>query len=59
MDLTLDVDTTLLFQLDEDTLSLSPSHSSAHKKPPYFKLPVYSNGLLVHNRLPLSYPLSP
>ena len=51
LDLTLNVDIILLLRLEEEMLSLSLCHlsysnSSANEKPPYFKLPVYANGLL-------------
>lgn len=36
----------------------TPRDSSANKKPPYFQLPVYPNGLLAHNSLPNLPPFS-
>ena len=54
--LTLHPDTTLQFQKKRGFLYTLGS-SSANEKPPYYKLPVHSNGLVIYNSLP-NLPLS-
>lgn len=53
-DLTLHGDTTLLFQTEEESLSLPLVNSLANENPLYFKPLVYSNWVIVYNSLPNS-----